>query len=246
MIELEFESKRGFIYGDESMKKLLKIPDLKYKILKSERIQNITVSTFEILKFESLQCTRDLLEISEIKCKHGVSINQKSTHRLPQEGWQELIDCWSCHDHEFNSMLDLKIKPRLGGILLSNFYMIADPQLIPKCCFTENKIFYNEITSSLSHNFYIYKFFEEYFAMKSIIVLSLEDKKYEIKLFYWCNLIKKDNSPAFKVGFRESDRQNDEDTFIGEFFKKLILNQLKENAIGITLLKYNLSFITLQ
>lgn len=243
MIEIELSSQRGYAYGENSKEELENNQFFRSKITKIEKIQDVLIYTFDFWEFENQKCNLDILDISDIKCKHGHSIAQKSTHRLPQEGWQELIDCWSCHNHEFNSMLDLKIAPRPGGILLSNFYLIAHPQLLPTCCNSNTKIFYNDIISSLSNSFFIYKFFEEYFAMKSTIVMSIENKKYEIKLFYWCNMIKEKKSPAFKVGFRESTKQSDSDSFIGDFFKKAILNQLIENSIGIKLLDYTLSFI---
>lgn len=245
MIEIEPHFKRGFVYGEASKQSLNNTKNLKYKIEKVETIQNIQIWTIEIIEFEPCKSSLDLLEISQLKCKHGEPFKHKTVHRLPQEGWQELIDCWSCHDHEFRSMLDLKMSPRIGGILVSNFYLIAHSDVIPECCRDDVKLFYDQISCSLSMNYFIYKFFEEYFAMKSTIVLLIEDKKYEIKLFYECNLIKETAAQAFKVGFRESTKQNDADEFIGEYFKKRIFDQLIQNSIGLNLLGYRLSFITL-
>jgi hypothetical protein len=251
MIEIQDGFKRGFAYGDDSKNQLDEIKSLIYKIEKVEIVQNVRIWAFEVLEFECMKKNQDLLDISQIKCAHGNSYEYQTVNRLPQEGWQELIDCWSCHDHEFKSMLDIKINPREKGILISNFYLIGHADALPKCCSKNTKVFYNEIACSFSNKFIIYNFFEEYFDMKNSVVLLIGATKYEIKLFYPCSLIndcdknKRRNSLAFKVGFKESNKQNDKDDFIGDFFKQQILDQLNENSIGLNLLGFKLTFITL-
>lgn len=244
MIELEMNTGRGFVYGKEKLQKLEAIPNLKFKNLNYEKTGECGIYSFDV---ESYPCPTDQIELQKmngLRCIHGNEIDFKEIHRLPQEGWQELIDCWSCHDNEFKGMLDLRIKPRRGGILVSNFYLLADMDALPKCCKTKTKLFYNEISGGLTVAQLIFKFFEEHFETKSQIVLNLDGRKYEIKLFYRCILVRENERIAFKVGFRETDKPHDEDSYIGEYFKREMIKQLRDNEIGISAIGYMLSFIT--
>lgn len=244
MIELELSTRTGFVYGKFPIETLSKVPELHFKDLSYEKTGDATIWSFDLVEYQAPEQQVDLLEMKELRCIHGRQIDFTQVHRLPQEGWQELIDCWSCHDNEFKGMLDLKIKPRRGGILVSNFYMLVDVDLLPDCCKTKTKLFYNEVSGGLTVEQLIFKFFEEHFAMKSSIVLRLEQKKYEIKLFYRCILIREYPRVAFKVGFRETDKPHDDDSYIGEYFKAEIMRQLTSNELEVVALGYKLSFIT--
>lgn len=241
MIEIEPKSKRGFIYGEQSQPT---IDGLECRMEKWEKISGTKIQSFTFDDYERKpEPSINLLDMNNITCIHGSKIKFKSINRLPQDGWQELIDCWSCHDHEFKGMLDLKIKPREEGILVSNFYMIMDDKIIPECCGSRNKYFYNEIRCGFSDDELIYRFFQEFFEMKNSIVLKIKNVKYEIKLFYECILIQDKHVNALKVGFRETTKANDDDLFIGDYFKDKILEILQRNSIKITLLGFELSFI---
>lgn len=241
MIEIEPKSKRGFIYGEEHPQIMDK---LKCKIERYEKVSGSLIQSFTFEKYErDPDSSINLLDVKNLACIHGCKIEFKSVNRLPQDGWQELIDCWSCHDHEFKGMLDLKIRPRKEGVLVSNFYLIIDQGILPECCNSRNKYFYNEIKCGFSDDELVYKFFQEFFEMKNSLVLKVNDVKYEIKLFYECVLISNQPVNALKVGFKETTKQNDDDLFIGEYFKNKIVEILQTNSIKVKLLGFELSFI---
>lgn len=247
MIEIDQKSKRGFAYGDSAFKALSSLP-INYAVEKCEILHGSKIWSFSIQNYQKDSKQIDLHDIANLKCAHGKNIIFKTVHRLPQDSWQELIDCWSCHNNEFKEMLNLKICPRPGGILLSNFYLLANQDTLPLCCKGKSKFFYNEIKSDFSDSLFLYKFFEEHFEAKSSLVLKIHEENYEIKLFYSCMLCRGDSTDiidAFKVGFKVTDKNNDNDSFIGEYFKNQIFTCLKSNSLKIKILDYEVSFITL-
>lgn len=249
MIEIEPESKRGFAYGKDAIRILEQTKGLKYSKAHYELVGPTGVWSFYAEEYREADKQVDLLEMKDLRCQHGKPICFTDIHRLPQEGWEELIGCWSCHNDEFKPLLDLKPRPRKNGILVSNFYLLADVSALPECCKSEEKVFYNKITGGFTTRQLIFKFFEEQFEMKSTIVLKIADKKYEIKQFYRCVVIEAGSRNgitwnAFKVGFKETTKANDADGFIGEYFKNKILDQLISNSVDITVLGYVLSFIS--
>lgn len=246
MIEIELLSKKGFIYDSKNIELLNRFEDVKYKITNIEYRNNVEILTIDVFDMDTMVKEVDLLKIKDLKCKHGKLFDIKTIHRLPQEGWEELIDCWSCHDSEFKSMLDLKMTPRENGILVSNFYFIAHKNIVPSCCFPQVRYFFNETTSSLSNSMLVYKYFEEHFMMKNFLVLNLDGKYFEIKIFYKCVVVQDTQYLAFKVGFKETTKIVEEDTHIGAFFKNEIMKHLNENSLKIPLLGYELSFIILK
>lgn len=249
MIEIEQSSKRGFAYGEDSFKTLKNVAGLKFRNEKHERAGLVNVWSFDIEEYKRTESSIDLLKIRNLRCSHGENFNFTTIHRLPQEGWEELIDCWSCHDNEFKGLLDLKVKPRSSGILVSNFYLMAGEKVLPECCKLRDKIFYNELICEFTAEQFIFKFFEEHFEMKNSIVLKVGEKSYEIKLFYRCVLIERselcmsNEHDAFKVGYKETAKSKDDDSFIGDYFKSKIVNQLDKNSIKLSALGYTLSFI---
>lgn len=244
MMEIDTESRRGYVYGREALKLLESARALEFAVERSEELSGMTIYTVSIGACDTPTFSLDLSRISDIKCIHGKKLEFSSVNRLPQEGWQELVDCWSCHNHEFKSLLDLKIAPRKGGILVSNFYLLAHDDALPPCCLGRTKLFYNELNVCYPHSHFVYKFFEEYFATKNSIVFDRKEKALEIKLFYKCLLFEDTVKEAFKVGIKETDKQLDCDSFIGEFFKKMIFDEIDQNSLGIKAMGYNLSFIT--
>lgn len=242
MLEVVPESGRGFVYGDEALEQLRLVLEL--TVERSEKVSGIRIHTVCTGECAAPAFSLDLSQISEVKCIHGRRLQFSSVNRLPQEGWEELIDCWSCHNSEFRSMLDLKMVPRKNGILVSNFYLLAHRNVVPLCCREKTKLFYNELCIGYPYSHLVYKFFEEYFANKGSIVLEYEKKAFEIKLFYKCILFKDAFKEALKVGIKETDKQPDCDGFIGEFFKQVIFDEIEQNSLGIKIMGYSLSFIT--
>lgn len=226
MLDFDISSKLGFIYGKEAMENFKKSNIISFKIDKLETIDDMQIYTIAVLSYSLTPFKFELCKITDLKCLHGLKLNFATVNRLPQEGWQELIDCWSCHDNEFKSMLELDMKPRKNGILASNFYIIASDNVLPNCCKAKVRCFYNELIHNYSDNMFIFKFFEEYFFHKSSIVLKNSGLIYEIKLFYRCGVVHNNIcKEAFKVGYKISEKPEDEDSYIGEYFKNMIFKE---------------------
>lgn len=243
MIEIEIDSNRGFVYGSKSMDLFKKYPQISYKIERTETISGISLFTIFITGLIIPENRNFFNTPGEIYCKHGKQLKYTSINRLPSEGWEELLDCWSCHNNEFKTMLDLKIKPRINGILISNFYLIAHPGLFSDCCLNSSRIFYNDLKISFSDSALIYTFFTEYFQSKNSITLEWKQKTYEIKLFYNCILIDDGVCNAIKVGIKESDKLSSGNDFANEYFIDKIFNMLYGNKVCISVLGYDLTFI---
>lgn len=243
MIEVDLETGRGFAYGTESLELLRRHACGECRVERVERLPGLVVYTVAVPGLSVAEGKFSLLEPGEMECVHGERICYESVNRLPQDGWQELIDCWSCHDSEFRGMLDLKIRPRRMGILTSNFYFIAHESVLPPCCSGRSKLFYGDVVTRHPRRSYIYKFFEEYFESKNSIVLEHGGRCHEIKYFYRCAVIGDGISSAIKVGVKETDKPSVGSDFIDAAFVDGIFDEIAGNSIGIQILRYDLSFI---
>ncbi|KAI5174471.1 hypothetical protein PAEPH01_2083 [Pancytospora epiphaga] len=245
MIEINSETKRGFAYGTEAVKLLEKIcGNTGYVTDRIEKIESTLVYIISGIDFK-LECPREvsLLNIGPICCLHGTPINYQSINRLPHDGWEELIDCWSCHKGEFKSMVNLEIKPRKGGILVSDFYMIADKGVIPSCCGGVSKIYYNNLIINYSAQTLLYLFFNDYFQSKSLLVIEQDGVTYEIKYFYNCLLLSDAIRRAIKVGIKITDKNADTERFLNTFYIDQIIKELTSTATNTKVLGYDLAFI---
>ncbi|OAG29936.1 hypothetical protein NEDG_01483 [Nematocida displodere] len=123
-----------------------------------------------------------------ISCKCGCStIHNESTLKLPSEGWEELVDMWSCHNREFERLLGHKLSPRPNGILYANFYLIIATDRVPKCmepCATQDNnsiLFYNTIQTPFTDEYLIFHYLYELFQVSRVVDVTSE-KEYELKL----------------------------------------------------------------
>lgn len=244
MLEINESSLRGFVYTENYYNKLKEMNIFDLLIEKEEIINNTKIYTIIIKnKIKTNFQSFNLKDIKTIKCSHGEEFDFKFINKLPQEGWQELIDCWSCHNCEFKSMLDLKIKPRKNGILVSNFYLLADENAIPSCCKNIAKFSYENLKFDFSDSLFIYNFFEEYFFGKNSLIFQFKNKNYEIKLFYKCLLFIKDFEKSLKIGIKITEKIPDFDVFIPDYYKEKIIENINANKINVLILGYEISFI---
>lgn len=243
MIEIFPETDRGFIYRTESLSSL-ELHVLKESVVeKTEYVEGNRIDAVIIKYATSPDSTINLSSLGNITCKHGAPLNYASINRLPQEGWDELIDCWSCHNGEFKSMLDRKIYPREHGILTSNFYLIAHPTTLPACCQSTPTLYYNDLTTKYTDRNYIFLFFEEFFQSKGTMVIEKDRECIEIKCFYKCIWIKEHITWAMKIGFRKTDKMVSNCCFINDYYISKIFEEITETAINVSALGYNLAFI---
>lgn len=244
MIEVDSESDRAFAYGNDALEILHGRTEIKWSVERTETIAGLCIHTIKMHGHPMPQAALSLLDPGEVACPHGNRIEYASVNRLPQEGWQELIDCWSCHSNEFRSMLDWQIRPRAGGLLTSNFYLIAHEASLPGCCAGRARLFYHELGMRYSARNFIYKFFEEYFQSKNSIVLESKGQRHEIKFFYRCVILERKTAvAAIKIGVRETEKTCCEDAFVGEYYKDKIMEEIADNSIGVETIGYALSFI---
>ncbi|KAH9386084.1 uncharacterized protein NEMAJ01_0980 [Nematocida major] len=72
--------------------------------------------------------------LKQISCMCGCSVvENKSALRLPSDGWEELVDMWSCHNREFAHLAEREIRPKKDGVLYSTLHLLIEPERAPKC-----------------------------------------------------------------------------------------------------------------
>lgn len=244
MMEIDESTKKGYVYGKPTFQRLSVTQKIDFVCERDETIDDIRIFTVMIKsKIEPNPLLFGLQDFKNIRCSHGNKFNHKTVHRLPQEGWQELIDCWSCHNCEFKSMLDLNIRPRKDGILVSNFYLLANENIVPDCCKNGTKFCYEDLKFDFPDSFLVFKFFEDYFFANNSLVIEYENRKYEIKIFYFCLLFIDDFERVIKIGIRETERIPDSVIVLSDHYKKIIFNIININKINIEIMGFQTSFI---
>lgn len=247
MLEL-LENGDGYIYNDLNIYKNL----IDFTTTNIETVNKTCI--YSISKI-NLKQTTNLVNFSysnyKLKCPHEKIIDYLTANKLPREGWEELIECWSCHDNEFKTMLDLNIKPRQKGILVSDLYFLINDCDLPFCCSKNKnsirKIFFNEIkVEGYSDQNFLYNFFMNYFKSNSLFFYESGGKSYEINFFYHCTIVlvkdgKLDNYKAMKVGVKETEKKVSEQNFINDYFKTQIQKSISK--IGVEVLNYEVGFI---
>lgn len=254
MLEIPLDSRRAFVYikGTRILEELHK--QIGIKPLAKETYGELEILTVEVISdiLHPGGSETEKLVPESIKCMHGEDISYGSLNLLPQEGWEELIDCWSCHNCEFKTMLDLVPKPRERGILVSDFFFLINNADLPSCCREDGvsirKLFYNEVKLEHNHSMIVYSYLESYFSNRNTLLLKVNRKSYEIKYFYKATIVDlKDGilsrKEAIKVGIKETDKAVDDNTNMNEFYAKLIYSNAVSNSIDIEVLDYKISFI---
>lgn len=190
------------------------------------------------------------------KCIHNCEIQYNRINKLPHDNWEELIDCWSCHQSEFASLKETGIKPVCDRILVSDFYCLLHKQNIPVCCqkaFEANvlkesslyRVFYNEVNINYSCDRLIYNFFKEYFKCYSRFKMGFEDNCYEFMYLYDCLVIdSKENSSkkAIKIGYKKT-KECDSVSQLNSFYMNEIEKSIEKHSINIFINEFKLTYV---
>jgi hypothetical protein len=90
--------------------------------------ENLSNSKIDFDSFTSINCS---------SCQNLLLFNNLEIKNAPSEYWYDLLDCWACHDEDYNSKLkghkNGKILAKKGILLLSDSKL-----LIHKTDFQEN------------------------------------------------------------------------------------------------------------
>ncbi|KAL6122814.1 hypothetical protein NUSPORA_00072 [Nucleospora cyclopteri] len=219
-----------------------------YKLESDQEIKKILEKTsmdFQVKNYKRA-------EIGKIECKHGKDMEITRFNQLPNEGWEELVDCWSCHKNEFKSLKLEKIKIVKNRVLLGDFFCYLPVENIPDCCIkitgqfenNLNPIFYNQLEINQSDESVIFAALHNFFINSYKYYIKIENKNYEIRYFYSCKLIKeKDEYLALKIGFKES-KEYQSFLKINEYYENAIYKMILKNTLGIEENGYFFSYIT--
>ncbi|KAH9411496.1 hypothetical protein HK407_05g08710 [Ordospora pajunii] len=256
MLEIPAGTRRGFLYArdDEILqifKSRLDIEPLYTELHEDLKVVVVNVSDSNALWIDNEDATPTVPCV--FRCIHGIEIEHTSINILPQEGWEELVDCWSCHNCEFKTVLDLKPKPRKEGILVSDFFLLINDMDLPECCKKNTpcirKLFYNELVlDGIPETAIIYSYLNTYFKTNASLFLEVNHKKYEIRCFYKATLVSANDDAlekqeSIKVGIKETHKRFESSNNINQFYSQAICSTIMSNKIGISMLGYCISFI---
>lgn len=256
MLELPPDTRKGFLYltNDEVFSTFKGLKGLDFLYMENqEEVKIMAVSILENSLLWSEDSEAEEALPNAFRCLHGNEMIHKSLNRLPQEGWEELIDCWSCHNCEFRTMLNLSPRPREGGLLLSDFFFLINDSDLPRCCRNNDssvrKLFYNEVLQhGCTHEALVYSYLGSYFQNRNLLLLEVNQTRYEIRYFYKTMVITIENKSlckreAMKVGIKETSKPVEKNESINEFYSKLIYGTVVSAAIGATALGYRISLV---
>lgn len=232
------------------------------------RTQNI-FSTPEIEPLE-IRINSDFEEkmqsaLRAIVCLCGCTKNEpKSMLRLPSDGWEELVDMWSCHDREFAHLTEQKMTPRKEGVLYSTLYLITESEKAPECFISKNpkkeitettcKIFYNEISHAIPDEYFLFHYLYDIFQTKQEIKIRATEE-YTIRLIDTEYTYRGEityNPPvvlSLKIAYTKSTVpeediiENQPNTKINGYFTKSLIDIIEKNKINIQINSRQVSFI---
>lgn len=132
--------------------------------------------------------------LAAIECMCGCSrINNSKVLRLPSEGWEELVDMWSCHDREFKHLSKKELAPKKNSIMYSTLYLTIKKDRVPLCIKEDKKennneymqIFYNEIKISISDEMFLFHYLYDLFQTQKTMNITESKKEvvYTLSLF---------------------------------------------------------------
>lgn len=256
MLEIPLDCERGFVYGADNsvldeLGRFISLECLSTEVHGGTRIATVRISD------RSPVCSpcppRGQMSLKRVSCVHDAEIEYDSCNLLPQAGWEELIDCWSCHNCEFKSMLGLVPRPRRRGILVSDLFLLVNDEDVPVCCRTNDggvrKLFYNEVMlAGYDDDLVVYLYLESYFSNRRLFLFEMNGENYEMKYFYKATVIDVEDGvirkrEAMKVGIKRSSRIVDGDDSINDHYISLIYRMAIGNSIDVKILDYDISFI---
>lgn len=196
--------------------------------------------------------------LAAFRCVCGAAIRNTSVLRLPSLHWRELIDCWSCHNREFSTMLGREMRPRKGGVLFSYFYLVAERG---RLCVQREKIFYNELPLGVGSAFLLYHYFREAFQTDKCQWVRAEGRTWKVKYLedtavYIGQLPAGavEGTAALKVMFREDaarhsgdaaeEKHGEGEEHINEHYSRELRTMLCANSTGTFVGTYEVSYIT--
>lgn len=96
--------------------------------------ENLQISKPDFSQFQSINCST---------CNDLILLNNLAIKNAPSEYWHDLLDCWACHDEDYNSRLK---GHRNGKILAKNgLLLLFDSKLL----IHQSDLQVNSITVSL-------------------------------------------------------------------------------------------------
>ncbi|KAI5192037.1 hypothetical protein NEMIN01_1785 [Nematocida minor] len=165
-----------------------------YTIIRTQNIFSTPEITSLEMKINSELEDRMKSVLKKIACLCGCTEQEsKTVLRLPAEGWEELVDMWSCHNREFGHLVEQEMNPKKDGVLYSTLHLIMEAERAPKCLIARNncdslesapktlKIFYNEIKMCLSDEYLLFHYLYDLFQIRQEIEIAAE-KMYTIRL----------------------------------------------------------------
>lgn len=194
--------------------------------------------------------------VLSIRCIHGASFQIGASKSLPPEGWEELLDCWTCCQSENNVLLGKKMVVRSGCAFTSDFYFYTGSSAVPGCCrkalgcgAEPCKIFYNTIVWDVQDTALVFEYFSSFFERKNIFLFDHRDTRYEVKFFFKTTLCTKDYNiilakDALKVGIKETAKTIYDKGHVNRYFIDRIYDILMKNSIGVEICGYKMSFVT--
>lgn len=153
------------------------------KLLESPEIDSLE------MKINSEYEERMKRSLKVISCLCGCSKKEvKSILRLPSDGWEELVDMWSCHNREFSHLTEQEMRPKKEGVLYSTLYLTAEVEKAPDCLVKKYqkiesdklpymemmKIFYNEVSTGLPDEYFLFHYLYDIFQTRQEILLEGE------------------------------------------------------------------------
>ncbi|EHY65811.1 hypothetical protein NERG_01418 [Nematocida ausubeli] len=193
------------------------------------------------------------------------AVENESVLRLPADGWEELIDMWSCHCREFAHLAEQDIKPKKNGVLYSTLYLVIENERVPKCirssmeCGKKNdqqmytKVFYNQITTGMPDEYFLFYYLYDALQTRQEIEVVGEHRTYNIRLLDITYIYHGEttDSPIFnlslKLAYKEvpSDKNQQASLpYINKYYTETLISLLHKNRISIEMNKRTVSFIS--
>ncbi|KAG0436622.1 hypothetical protein DMUE_4125 [Dictyocoela muelleri] len=223
------------IIPEKNIKYIISSEKLNKKYISLSKMGNIYIyNVIPDIKINYLKTDHNIKKIFDtISCKCGYKLKGMPLSRLPSYGWQEMVGMWSCHNNEFKTVFQLKLK-KTKKVLFSDFYYFHD-------C-SENKIFYNEVTSDFSTQKIIFCFFDFYFNNNNIFEYK------NLKINFLCDVVLKMENKLFiakKVMYKycKNYLSDENDDHINYFFFDKLLKELECNHIKTDIFETNISYI---
>ncbi|KAI5171974.1 hypothetical protein NEFER03_1239 [Nematocida sp. LUAm3] len=202
--------------------------------------------------------------LRKITCLCGCrEVENQSVLRMPSDGWEELVDMWSCHNREFEHLLEKKLAPRENGVLYSPLCLYIDRERAPSCLQEKDEIcqiFYNELKLDASDESLLFYYLYEKFQTEKRIVIQ-GDCTYTLKMLEVTNMSRGSLKEALcsssirlalKIVFvkeYESSHQHmtserlQEKKSINEYYSKRLIEILKRNNVSFSSKGESISFV---